>query len=132
VPWTIAQFPELDHLTPDQRTTLLRNIPRWTYAVIVARSLILGVMPVALVVAAWWHGLGPDRALLCLGLAPVIATACYRLQLREVRVIMRNEIAQSFRGQRPPFCFHCGYDLRASAETRCPECGRDARVAATP
>jgi DNA repair exonuclease SbcCD ATPase subunit len=37
---------------------------------------------------------------------------------------LRSELAASFAGHRPPFCLHCGYDLRVTSADRCPECGR--------
>jgi predicted Zn-ribbon and HTH transcriptional regulator len=48
----------------------------------------------------------------------------YQVVLQRVRAAMRTEIAEGFLGRRPPFCFGCGYDLRAFTDDRCPECGR--------
>ncbi|HEY0009690.1 MAG TPA: hypothetical protein VGB55_13260, partial [Tepidisphaeraceae bacterium] len=47
----------------------------------------------------------------------------YVNQLAQVRRGMRGAIADGFRGQRLPFCFACGYDLRNHHADRCPECG---------
>jgi predicted Zn-ribbon and HTH transcriptional regulator len=51
------------------------------------------------------------------------SVALYLYRLKRIRADMRRTLADAFLGERPPFCFNCGYDLRASDATRCPECG---------
>ena len=39
--WTIGQVPELDHLKPAERAALLARVPRWTYPLLIAGSLVV-------------------------------------------------------------------------------------------
>jgi hypothetical protein len=127
--WTISQFPELDHLTPDQRAALLKNLPRWTYWVIVARSLALAFLVSGISISVTLRSFPPEVLIVThILLVALVATAYYLSQMRDLRRLMRNEIANGFRGQRPPFCFSCGYDLRASGAPLCPECGRETKT----
>jgi hypothetical protein len=42
VPWTIGQFPELNHLDARQRAELVRRLPWWTYSMIICEALVAG------------------------------------------------------------------------------------------
>ena len=129
--WLISQFPELDRLEPEQRARLLARVPWWTYPVVLvrvlARAFLLFVFATLLLSSS--IDIGPAAAI-CLPPAPIVAAFFYTRQLRRVRSDMRNVISQAFRGERPPFCFGCGYNLRDSDAERCPECG--VTVCATP
>jgi hypothetical protein len=123
--WHISQFPELDHLEPDQRAHVLRQVPWWTYPIVIARAVIPSLV-VGAIAGVWmadtlrWYA-----AALVLPIAVALAAGLYGYQLARVRSIMRRVIADGFRGERMPFCFKCGYDLRGLASIRCPECGSD-------
>jgi hypothetical protein len=131
--WTIAQFPELDHLTPEQRAALLRGVPWWTYRVIRGRALVVGLIVGGVVFGSTWDVLRSDLRMISTTAAAVATmVGVYLLQMSHLRRLMRVEIAAAFKGERPPFCFHCGYDLRAGVEPRCPECGQDACVVPRP
>jgi hypothetical protein len=122
--WSIGQFPELDHLDPRERTRLLRRVPWWTYPMIVLLSVIVGALAgvvTAFIVADSWGR--PAGAATFAVMAAVVAALIYYRLLCRLRFEMRKEIAAGFLGRRPPFCLACGYDLRASCEDRCPECG---------
>jgi hypothetical protein len=123
--WTIGQFPELDHLKPAERAALLARVPRWTYPLLIAGSLVQGLLLGGLAFAyTFWMARSYRLATLTgVVVAAAAAAALYLRQLGRVRAEMRGTLADAFIGQRPPFCFECGYDLRASNETRCPECG---------
>jgi hypothetical protein len=127
--WTISRFPELDHLSPAQRSALMAAVPRWTYRVIVWRGVFCGVIVFGAVFGSTRDVLSSDVAVIA-GLVAMVATvvALYWLQMKRVRRLMRAEIAAMLKGERPPFCFGCGYDLRGSGEGRCPECGLDVRA----
>ena len=125
--WTIGQFPELDHLAPDERAALLRRVPWWTYPVVIVRAavgaLVFGGSAVLAlsVVRARTHVV----FIAFVAVTAVAAVALYLQELNALRRAVRREVAEGFRGRRPPFCFGCGYDLRACRTSLCPECGRD-------
>jgi hypothetical protein len=126
--WSIGQFPEFDHLEPIHRAQVLARIPWWTYPVIVARAILpamlLGAIGGVFVAPSLWS---VAAAIIGVPMALIIATFLYLSQLSRLRVIMRRVISEAFKDGRPPFCFECGYNLRASAAARCPECGRSIR-----
>jgi hypothetical protein len=125
--WTIGQFPELNHLEPDQRAALLAGIPRWTYPLLIVGSLIQGLLLGGL---ALGYLLLLKRSFQVSGIAAmsvalVASVLLYRYRLSRIRADMRRTLAEASQGERTPFCFECGYDLRASDATRCPGCGRE-------
>jgi hypothetical protein len=124
--WTISQFPELNHLEPAQRAALLARVPRWTYPLLIAGSLIQGLLLGGLALAyvlALTRSFHPS-AITGIVVTLIASVALYHYRLGRVRADMRRTLADAFHGERPPFCFECGYDLRASDATRCPECGK--------
>ena len=123
--WTIGQFPELDHLAPEQRAALLARVPWWTYPLLIFGSLIQGVLLGAL---SFGYTYLLVRSVQAAGIAASAITLAasiglYLYRLKRIRADMRRTLADAFLGERPPFCLECGYDLRASKESRCPECG---------
>jgi hypothetical protein len=124
--WTIGQFPELDHLERRQRAVILASVPLWTYPVILVSSLIGGLIAGSILATLLvWAGLKlPVAGIVAVPLVALIAVAMYALQISRLRVAMRQTIADAFQDDRPPFCFECGYDLRASKDEKCPECGQ--------
>ncbi len=127
MPWTIGQFPELNHLDPDQRIEVLRRVPWWTYPLMFARSLVFGCLfgGFYTIAAGRLFGITLSFAVVFfITMALAHATLAYYSKLRQIRTVMRQEIAMHFRGQRPPFCFGCGYDVRECVGGLCPECGR--------
>jgi hypothetical protein len=125
MPWLISQFPELDSLEPQQRTHLLSQLPWWTYPQIAVRAVFIALCIVIIIggLAVEWIGL-KQTLIVCAVLEVVFAAMFYHRQLTTLRSFMRLEIAKAFEGQRPPFCFRCGYDLRGSTQAACPECGK--------
>jgi len=125
MPWLISRFPELQHLEPSQRAQLLGQLPWWTYPQIVIRSLLVALCIVGLIGGFILQGLDWDKRLILSGIIELVfAVIFYRQQLKVFRSFVRLEIAKAFEGQRPPFCFGCGYDLRGSTQSACPECGK--------
>ena len=128
--WTIGQFPELDHLQPAERAALLARVPKWTYPLLVAGSLVQGLLLGGLAFAyTFWMARSYPPSAVAGGLVAVAASlGLYRRHLGRVRTEMRRTLADAFIGERPPFCFQCGYDLRASDAERCPECGTSLKL----
>jgi hypothetical protein len=140
MPWKISQFPELDHLDPHQRATLLAQLPWWTYPVLLLRAgMAAGFAGIAVggIVAQSVFQLFSGLTLALTALLSTAAAAgagivVYLGELNRLRTTMRAEIAKGFAGCRPPFCFACGYDLRTCGAPRCPECGKSTGEIATP
>jgi uncharacterized paraquat-inducible protein A len=121
--WTIGSFPELNHLEPEERAAILRRLPRWTSLKIILRAarpaFFFAVIPMAFV-----GGVPVSvRAIAFLIVFVPVGICFYLSYIGRIRIQMRETIAEAFRGERLPFCMNCGYDLRAAAEERCPECG---------
>jgi hypothetical protein len=124
--WRIGDFPELEHLTPGQRAGVLARVPWWTYPIIVTRAVIAGAF-VGGIVAGSLASMAQPPEVVAVGSALALALSSiglYALQLARLRVLVRKSIADALRGERPPFCFACGYDLRGSDAACCPECGQ--------
>jgi len=123
--WTLAQFPELDHLDPAARAQLLRRVPWWTYPLIVVRAVFGAGLLAGIAAGIVLQSFEPQVTAAALAaVAVTVAVWFYVLQLRRLRIELRKEVAERFRGQRPPFCFECGYDLRGLTMPSCPECGK--------
>jgi hypothetical protein len=128
--WRISDFPELAHLDPDQRARVLARVPSWTYPIIIARAGLVGAIAGLLAGGLTTASTRPDLATIVgLALAIVVGLRTYLWQMDGLRTTMRRTIAEGFSGQRLPFCFECGYDLRGSKNLQCPECGRPTRDA---
>jgi hypothetical protein len=130
--WRISSFPELNHLDPVEKADALSRIPGWTYPLIIfgsfAVAMVVGGIAAAIAsvitLARGSRDAGPAWTLSIFSLVGWATwLAAYLWQIRRVRRAMRGEIARAFRGQKPPFCFACGYELRATTGGACPECG---------
>ena len=115
--WLISQFPELDHLDPEQRAKVLSRAPWWTYPLIIGRSFAPGAIVIPLGLCCTVH------LAITIPVAVGLAFWMYLRQINRLRTEMRAEIMEQYIGDRPPICLECGYDLRGSAADRCPECG---------
>ena len=123
--WTIGQFPELDHLDAGSRAEVLRRVPWWTYPLIVMRAILGAGLLAGVVGGIPVKSFDPRAAMVgSFAIGVIVAVPFYSFQLSRLRVELRKEIAKSFRGKQPPFCFGCGYDLRGANSTSCPECGQ--------
>src|SRR4051812_35217918 len=99
--WLISRFPELDHLEPHQRAQVMRQVPWWTYPLIVARAVFPSLL-VSVPLGVWLAMVLRTRsaALVSIPIAAALATGLYLYQLARVRSTMRRVIADAFRGQR--------------------------------
>ena len=124
--WRIADFPELDHLTAQERAHLFAQVPWWTYPTILFRSITPSVIGGVIAAAPFDNFRGPSNAAIAI-FAIIVCTGSavlYILQLSRLRTVMRKTIIAELHGRRPPFCFACGYDLRGNDAAVCPECGQ--------
>ncbi len=126
--WLISRFPELHHLDPVEKAKVLDGMPWWTYPLIIFRASVVAMIiggiaaSVAWSIASFPHESGPFLATFIF-VAFVVWMKVYIVNLSRLRGVIRLEIAKAFRGQKPPFCFSCGYDLRGTTGSACPECG---------
>lgn len=119
--WRIRSFPELDHLTEQQKSTLLKQFVGWRLLTKqIARCLLFGVVATALVASFSWLFAFP------VGIA--VALAIYLFEIGCVRVDLQTQIIEAYRGSQLPICLNCGYDLREIKTKQCPECGKGVRV----
>ena len=120
--WTFGAFPELEHLEPDERKQLLAQTSWWTYPLLITSSALPALAVAAAATALAAQSAFPGAAMFWAVLI-IVSVGVYQILLRHVRRIMRGTIIEGFAGQRPPFCFRCGYDLRGIHDGSCPECG---------
>ncbi|MHC4990328.1 MAG: hypothetical protein ACYTGC_05045 [Planctomycetota bacterium] len=126
--WSLSSIPELQHLPVRARRELLRRaVPMRTRVIMVVNPLLRGMIAQLIVVLLIAVTLGANRQeiLVVAGLATIILVSLvsYLLQVRRIRGHIRREIIEQLAGERPPFCFGCGFDLRGTDAEQCPECG---------
>lgn len=124
--WRFSEFPELQHLEPDQRRIVLRKVAWWgylrlmTFAFVVAVMLSVCVRVCLSVLADVAPGVAGWMSLASfVGFVAII----YQVQMQSVRRSMRTTLIEALGNDRMPFCLACGYDMRGSPSGRCPECG---------
>ena len=126
--WRISRFPELGHLSEDDRDTPIRNAGgRRTYIRVIAQGvffgLIFGIITAQTTPAApWIRGLAGGAVLV------VVAVGWYQFILWRMRIAMRLAIMDGLEGERVPTCLKCGYNSREASQDRCTECGAPLRV----
>lgn len=125
--WRIRSFPELEHLTDDERDALLREHSGQrtvTTISLVARSIALGILLGVLMMpflrlfldvrGVMW--ITPIGTLLCMAMV-------YQFHLIRIRGQLIMYLEQASKRDRLPMCLKCGYNLRGITSERCPECG---------
>ena len=128
--WSFNSLPELSHLGPEARQTLLRRHVGWNRWIdMLIPPAFIGLL-CALAVSSLMDGF--PRSIMSLlvfaGLALVIATAVYQFSMLRIRAALRLQIMRELRGQQLPSCLKCSYDLAGIEASRCPECGSPVKV----
>ncbi len=123
--WRISSFPELDHLSADERQLLLRRHAgrRWTVKIIafaMMAGFVLSLAAMGILAAVQPVPLAP-YLIGCTFLAGSVIT--YQVSMMIIRAQLRSVLADTARRERLPMCLKCGYNLKGIASTRCPECG---------
>ena len=142
--WTIGSLPELEHLPPKQRKALLqRCVHPGVYLQILVRAVLIGffwllVTLLALLTLGWATTGRADsvvngmpfqwRAAGSAAIVVFFLVFDYQMQLRGIRLQIREAIFRASAGDRLPVCLKCGYDLEGAAGDRCPECGTNINV----
>ena len=125
--WRISRFQELEHIPEADRAELLRRlVPPGTYASLIARSAILGLVFGNLAGFALSQLLDlrmPVGAIVTLTLVASSATLFYQWFLLRVRGQLLLSLERAAREKRLPMCLRCGYNLEGLPGDVCPECG---------
>lgn len=131
--WRISRFPELQHLSEEERRALLRErVGRGFTARLalscVSRGLFLGLL-IALAILIATATVSPTSPSYLVPLVVVFAWLSASLCLYQFFMIrIRGQLRGYFqeeqlKGRRSPVCLSCGYAVHQS-QTACPECGR--------
>lgn len=119
--WRIRSLPELDHLSDEQRSQLLKShVRRGTIGTILYSTILI------IVAVRCLYAFCPLPIALPSGILLIVATHLYGI--RSIRVAIQMQIIEMYRGQQLPICLNCGYDLRNIEVTQCPECGAAVRA----
>ena len=121
--WSIRQFPELEHLSDEQRELLLKRVPFGFTIRVLIKSTVMGTIVIGLVRSLFASIFSPAFSAYMFLIVPVLAIWIYLNLLRDTRRQLRTEVARAFAGERLPFCLNCGYDFQGLHSDKCPECG---------
>ena len=136
--WTFGMMPELEHLSPDEKSRILRTcVKRGTLVWLWAQSVVLGLLIASLVVTSAYILLTGDVRTGPSGLAilfyfifiPIVIILWCQMQMHRIRRQLRKAIVDSTQTDRLPVCLNCGYDPRGTASDRCPECNASLKTA---
>jgi hypothetical protein len=124
--WLAYRYAEIAHLPEGEQRSFVQAAMRRMRRDV--RTWVFPLIPNLLLAAQLWamtHW--PSMAITGLvGLTAFIVVVAAQFvtwwyHSQAVRRTIRDELLR--RGVRPARCFDCGYDLRAMASDRCPECG---------
>lgn len=119
--WRIRSLPELDHLSDEQRSQLLKKTIGRAMAWMVFYALVVSAATIGCL-----SSIVPLPIAIPVGLLLGIAAHLYNLRI--IRVDIQMQIIERYRGKQLPICLSCGYDLRNIEVTQCPECGAAVRA----
>ncbi len=125
--WRVQGFPELQHLSPEDRRRIIRECfgpageVRWVIRLVVMGTF-CGISAAMLIANLAGIRAGNEIWLV----APMVLAAIaivYQLRLIQVRGQLLMYLERVARKQRLPMCLGCGYDLTGLTSGTCPECG---------
>ncbi len=122
--WRFRSLPELDHLDPGERRSLIRNtVPRGKMLGLSIQSAVLGFTlgGIAFGMALNYLPIYAAAFLWLVGGA-LVSGAWVQFQMLRVRAALRLTMMEELTGRQLPVCLTCGDNLRAG-HVRCPECG---------
>lgn len=125
--WRIESFPEMQHLSSEDRKRLVRDCaPRRYLFGMIMESLLWGGGYVAAVSGGVTYCMGMPDVLIggaSWGGFVLGAALVYQFKLIRLRGQMRIHLEKLARQQRLPMCLNCGYDHEGLVSDTCPECG---------
>jgi len=121
--WRVSRFPELEHLTPAERSRLLRRVGLWRlYLAIVVAGLVAGLIAAVVVVSLLPPAYRGTPGPWALTVAAVVLLV-HAGAMMGLRRVLRRTLRGLAGRERLPACLACGYPLTGFSGDRCPECG---------
>lgn len=99
------------------------RVPGWMLTRVIIRATIEGTVPAVISAIVFNHNGGIPVSLGFVGSLALIVWLLSFVRVRKLQRLVREAAIEYYRRQRPPFCLHCGYDLREITSAKCPECG---------
>lgn len=123
--WTFRSLPELNHLTEDEKSRVIRSAAPLDSRIGLSGTVVSAGLCAGTVAAGIFAG---GMGLVAISLTFLIAALLggvlmFQFQMRRIRLSLRLFLFEHFRGRKLPVCLRCGYDLTGNATDRCPECG---------
>lgn len=129
--WRISSFPELEHLSEQDRAQVIKRCVPWRiWLGLMVRCFAVGGV-CSLLLTGLAAGLLelPGLSPLFECSLPVTLIVLYQVQMILIRGSLRTFLEKAARTEPLTFCIGCGYNLIGNKSDRCPECGRNRAVA---
>jgi hypothetical protein len=127
--WRISSFPELEHLSDENRREILHKARAgWRVAWLIIASAIAGAGVSSCLVGTLLatNSIAPTFGVVAFAsLWFFSAAALYQIDLIRIRGQLRIYLEKAAQSQQLPLCLNCGYDITGLTGRRCPECGKE-------